>query len=252
MPRRLYTLDDEKNQILEVTWKRNLKKLNISLNNKFLGEVNDRKSLTEGKEFEISHDKRLSVKLIKEMYIFTELELLVNGIPVENSMTHPVKKLNDIFILIMFIVSINLVFGLLAALTGSPVFERLGIGYWNIIYAGIFVMLGLLVKEKKSMFAMLMIIVLMLLDCISLLVFTAEQPGELNPTGPFFFKIILILYLFRGIKAINSYKKMTAEKIALEKVKEELLKKTPLSQQVTQDHSKFMPGDHSAYMPGEE
>ena len=42
---------------------------------------------------------------------------------------------------------------------------------------------------------------------------------------------------------------MTAEKMALEKAKEELLQKTPLSQQVTQDHSKFMPGDHSAYMP---
>ncbi len=158
MPKKLYTLDKEGKEILVVSWKGNFRSLELKLHNKPLGVVQSKKELMLGQEFEISHDKILSVKLIKEMYMFNELELLVNGYPVENSMTHPVRKMNDVFLVVMFIAAINLVAGIIGLTGEAEIFSSLGFGFWNIIYAGIFTMLGIIMKESKSMFVMISII----------------------------------------------------------------------------------------------
>jgi hypothetical protein len=249
MPKKLYSLDKEGKLILEVTWKRNFKNLELKLNNKPLGIIESREELIRGKTFEVSHNNLLSVKLVKELYLFSEIEILLNDQPVENSMTHPVRKLKDVFLVIMFISSINLIFGLLGLITDNRFFERIGAGFWNIIYAGIFVLLGLMIREKKSMFAMISIIVLMLLDIIATFLFMTEIPGHINPVTSVMVKLFLTLYLLRGVKAIKEFRNMEEEKEVLKKAEEEKMMKTPPSQQVTEDHSKFMPGDHSAYMP---
>jgi hypothetical protein len=249
MPGKFYSLDEDGKQILEVSWKGNLKKLELKLNNKLLDRFENRKELIQGKEIEINHDTVLSVKLVKEMYLFSELELLVNGYPVKSSMTDPVKKLNDVFLIIMFIAAINLIFGLLGMIFETGFFTSLGIGVWNIIYAGIFAMLGFIMRGKKSMFAMISMIVLMVLDIVSSFLFLAEVPDQINPAGPVLVKFFLMIYLFRGVKALKEFRKIEEEKELLKKAKAEKMLKTPLSQKVTEDHSKFMPGDHSAYMP---
>ncbi|HJX70379.1 MAG TPA: hypothetical protein VJ346_00450 [Bacteroidales bacterium] len=250
MPDKLYSLDREGKQILDVSWKRNFTNLELNLNNKLLGKIKSRQELLQGKEFKISHDKRLSVRLIREMYLFTVLELLVNGFPVEKSMTHPVKKLIEIFLLIIIIAVINLIIGLLGLIADEGFFRRMGAGFWNIIYAGIFILLGMMMKEKKSLFAMISMIVLMVLDIISSFLFLMEAAGQIHFVGPILVKAFLTVYLFRGVKAIKEFKKMEEEMALLKKAEEEKKLQTPLSQQVTEDHSRFMPGDHSAYMPG--
>jgi hypothetical protein len=249
MPDKLYSLDKEGRQILNVSWRRNFNNLELKLNDKTPGRFESRQELLKGKEFEISHDKVLSVKLVKEMYLFAELEILVNGFPVEHSMTHPVKKLNDVFMIIMFIAAINMIFGILGLITDIGFFKRLGAGLWNIIFAGIFILLGLMIKEKKSMFAMISLIVLMVLDIISSFLFFMEVAQPVNPLGPVLIKTFLTICLLRGVKAIKEFKKTEEKRELLKKAEEEKKTKTPLSQQVTEDHSKFMPGDHSAYMP---
>lgn len=251
MPKRLYTLDKEEKQILVVSWKRNYRNLDLMVNNKILGTIRNKQELIRGKEFEISHDKVLTVKLVKAMYLFPGLELKVNGYPVENSMTHPVKKLNDVFLLIMFIVVVNLIFGLLGLLIDTDFLKRLGIGFWNIIYAGIFTILGIIMKENKSMFATISIIVLMITDIVFSLLFIKEIPGHVNPAGFILVKMFLILYLVRGVNAIKEFKRMEQKRELQRKAELEKMEKIPPSQQATEDHSKFMPGDHSAYMPGE-
>ena len=150
MPQRLYSLDKEQKQILGVSWKGKYKNLELKLNDKPLGKIENRQELLQGKVFEISHDKKLTVRLIREMHLFTELELLVNGFPVEKSMTHPVKMLNDVFLLIIFIAAVNLIAGVLGLVTDAVVFDELGIGFWNVLYAGIFVILGFMIREMKS------------------------------------------------------------------------------------------------------
>jgi hypothetical protein len=250
MPQRLYLLDKDQKQILGLTWKGKYKNLELRLNNKPLGKIENRQELIQGKEFEISHDKKLSVKLVREMYLFTELEILVNGFPVEKSMTHPVKKLNDVFLLVMFIAAVNLITGLLGLVTDAAVFEELGMGFWNIIYTGIFIILGIMIRERKSMFAMISVIVFMVLDIILSLLFMTDLPKAVHLSAPLLVKVFLTIFLFRGISAIKAYRKTEHEKDSLEKAEEEKKRQTPLSQQITEDHSKFMPGDHSAYMPG--
>lgn len=251
MPVKLYSLDKEEKQILDVSWKGNFKNLVLKLNNKPLGKIQNKQELIQGKEFEISHDKVLTVKLVKEMYLFTELELLLNGYPVDGSMTHPVKRLNDVFMLIMFIVAVNLIFGLLGLAADTDLFKRLGAGFWNIIYAGIFAILGIITKENKSVFALISMILLMLLDIVFSFLYIMETPEHLNPAGPILVKIFLALYLLRGVRAIKDFKKMEEERALKKKAEEEKMQEIPLSQQETEDHSKFMPGDHSSYMPGE-
>lgn len=250
MPQRLYSLDKEQKQILGLSWKGKYKNLELKLNNKPLGKIDNRQELIQGKEFEISHDKKLFVKLVREMHLYTELELLVNGFPLEKSMTHPVKKLNDVFLLIVFIAAFNLITGLLGLVTDAVVFEELGMGFWNIIYAGIFIILGIMIREKKSMFAMTSVIVVMLLDILFSLLFLTDLSKAVHLTGPLLVKVFLAIWLFRGVRAIKEYRKTEQDKDSLKKAEEEKKRQTPLSQQITEDHSKFMPGDHSAYMPG--
>lgn len=251
MPRKLYSLDKEEKQILDVSWKGNFKNLVLKLNNKPFGKIQNKQELIQGKEFKISHDKVLTVKLVKEMYLFSELELLLNGYPVDRSMTHPVKKLNDVFMLVMLIVAMNLIFGLLGLMTDTDLFKRLGAGFWNIIYAGIFTILGIFTKENKSMFALISIIVLMILDIAFSFLYIMETPGHVNPAGTILVKLFLVLYLLRGVNAIKEFKKMEKKRELQRQAEEEKMKKIPLSRQETEDHSKFMPGDHSSYMPGE-
>ncbi len=250
MAKRLYTLDTQGKQILEVSWKGKYKNLELKLNNTSIGIVESKKELIPGKKFEINPNMVLSVRMVQELYLFKELEILLNGLPVEGSMTHPVKRINDVFYILIFIVSINVIAGLISVLGDVPFLERVGVGFWNILYGGIFFLLGMMVKDRKSMFAMISVIVLIMLDIVSSFLFLKEYPNPANPSGPVFFKIIILLFLLRGIRAIKDFRAMEAKKEAIAKAEEEKKMKKPLSEQITENHNKFMPDDHSEYLPG--
>ena len=250
MPGKLYQLDTEAKKILELTWRGNFKNLEVKLNNKSFGIIKNKSELSEGRTFEIDYKTNLSVRLVKEMHLFQEIELLVNGRPVAGSMTHPEKRLKDVFTLIIILAAINIILGLLSMVTSVTFFRELGIGFWNIVYGGIFIMLGLMIRDKKSMFAMIAILIILFLDIIAVFLLSGEYPERLNPFGPVFVKVFFIIYLFRGIKAIRDFKRMEQEKELSEKIEEEKKKIIPLSEQETKDHTKFMPDDHSGYLPG--
>ncbi|MBN2612587.1 MAG: hypothetical protein JXB00_13610 [Bacteroidales bacterium] len=249
MPKKLYPLDAVGKQLLEVSWKGNYKNIVLKLNNKTFGSIEDRNELLEGKTFETGHNKFLSVKMVKEMYMFRQLQILFNGRPVEGSMTHPVTRLRGVFWLIIFIASVNLVFGVLGMIIKAEFLTSIGAGFWNLIYAAIFTLLGILVKERKSMAAMIMVIALMVLDILSIIAVSFEYP-EVYATGPVTAKLFLTFFLFRGISAIRDVNKLEAEDEALRKAEEEKKKQIPLSEKITEDHNRFMPDDHSGYMPG--
>ncbi|MFO7658847.1 MAG: hypothetical protein R6W78_17440 [Bacteroidales bacterium] len=248
MPKSLYPLDAEGKHLLEVAWKGHYKNLELKLNNKAFGRIENRNELQDGRIFEIGHDKFLSVKLVKEMYMFLRLQILLNGRPVTGSMTHPLVRLREVFWLIVFIATFNLLLGVLGVISKAAFFASIGVGYWNVIYAGILAFLGILVKERKSMTAMIMVIGLMALDILSIIAVSVEYP-DVNATGPVTAKLLLMLFLFRGISAIRDFNKLEAEDEAVRKAEEEKRRQVTRSEIITEDHNRFMPDDHSGYMP---
>ncbi len=249
MVRKIYSLDKENKQVLEINWKGSFKNVEVKINNKPAGAFNNKNELRQGKEFDVGNGNKLKVHLVKSFYILEELELLINGQPMEGSITHPLKRLNAIFQIILFIAIVNCILGVLSLLIDTSFLKNFGVGYWNIIYAGIFILLGIFIKEKKSMVAMVTILVLMVLDIISTVMFYAEYQDASNISGALIIKTIFTLFLIRGIPAIKRFRQMEIHKEQLRKKEEAEKSKTSLSELKTDDHTPFMPKDHSDYLP---
>ncbi|UCH15504.1 MAG: hypothetical protein JSV22_05950, partial [Bacteroidales bacterium] len=126
-----------------------------------------------------------------------------------------------------------------------------GIGLSSIIYGLLFIMMGLMINKKQSMFALIAVISLIGLDIIFMLIRISEYGVESNPWPTITIKMLFILYLCRGFSAVLRLKQLKLLELEKERIDKEKKQKTPVSEQKTGNHTKFMPEDHSGYLPDE-
>ena len=249
MPHKVYFLNTEKKEKLDLYWKGSFKDFTIKLDNNELGVIKTKKELKEGREFITGHNKKLEIRLVMQLGIFPCIEILFNGKPVPGTMTDPKRQLTDIFYFVLFIAVLYIVSGLAGLIFDIPAFSDHGIGLNSIIYGILFMMMGLIINKRQSMFALIAVISLLGLDIIFVLIRVAEYGVKSNPWPTIVIKMLFMLYLCRGFSALMRLRQLKLMEMEQERIKNEKNQRAPISEQETEDHTLFMPEDHSGYLP---
>jgi hypothetical protein len=251
MPHKIYFINTEKKEKLELCWKGSFQNFTLKLDNNELGVIKTRKELKEGREFVIGYNKKLEIRLVMQLGIFPCIEILFNDKPVPGTMTDPKKQLSNIFYFMLFIAILYIISGLAGLISDIQAFSDHGIGLNSIIYGVLFIMMGLVINKRHSMFALIAVISLLGLDIIFVLIRIAEYGVKSNPWPTIVIKMLFMLYLCKGFSAIMRLRQLRLMEMEKERINSEKKQRTPISEQKTEDHTLFMPEDHSGYLPDE-
>lgn len=241
MPHKIYFLNTEKKEKLDLYWKGSFKDFTVKLDNNELGVIKTRKELKEGREFITGHNKKLEIRLFMQFGIFPVIEILFNDNPVPGTMTDPKKQLNDIFYFVLVIAVLYILSGLAGLIFDIEAFSDHGIGLNSIIYGALFIMMGLIINKRHSMFALIAVISLIGLDIIFVLIRIAEYGVKSNPWPTIVIKMLFMLYLCKGFSALMRLRQIKLMEMEKERIEREKKQRTPLSEQKTEDHTLFMP-----------
>ncbi len=249
MPHKIYFLSTEKKEKLDLYWKGSYKDFTIKLDNNELGVIRTKKELTQGREFAVGYNKKLEIRLVRQLGILPCLEILLNGKPVPGIRTDPKRQLADIFYFILFVAALYIISGLAGLISDITAFSDHGIGLNSIIYGVLFILMGLIINKRQSMFALIAVISLLGLDIIFVLIRIAEYGVESNPWLTIAIRMLFMLYLCKGLSALMKLRQLKLMELEEEQLNMEKKQRTPISEQKTEDHTLFMPEDHSGYLP---
>jgi len=162
MARKKYLIDNDSSQELVFKWNGGWKETEIIWNNEKLATLS-KKELLSGSEINLTDDKILELKL--EKGIFTTLNSKINGKHIPNSHGDPKYQLKQIFYLLIFLGSMNILVGAVFMIAELKIAELPGIGTINIIIGFIQILLGF-ATSKAIMSALIAVIILMGADLI--------------------------------------------------------------------------------------
>lgn len=201
MPKKKFYLDIAKTEPIELSWGFNWKNFCVAKNNEVIGKFENKQELQQGKVFTLANSNTLSVQL-KRTKLGPELEVLYNGKPVPGSATDPHFQVKTAFILLLVIGILNVLVGCITELGDVQMLKQLGAGLGIIIAGAIYIILAFLVKQKHSLTALYIGIVLLALDIILTIIYGAET--NRIPVYGIVLKIFFIVYLMKAIKAIKT------------------------------------------------
>lgn len=203
MPKKTFYLDTAKTESIEISWGFNWKNFCVAKNKEIIGNFENKQELQKGKLFTLANNNTISAQL-KKTKLGPELEILYNGKPVPGSATDPHFQVKTAFILLLVIGILNIVVGVITELGDVQMLKQLGAGLGIIIVGAIYIILAFLVKQKHSLTALYMGIVLLALDVILIIIYGAET--NRIPVYGIILKICFIVYLMKAIKAIKTIK----------------------------------------------
>jgi hypothetical protein len=116
-------------------------------------------------------------------------------------MKNPIRKLNIACGILFFIGGLNLAAGVTALVLKVEILLTMGLGFWTIVYGGVFLILGFWAM-KKSAIALGIGIGLFLLDTILSLFFAVEKVST-PPVGILIARILLIFIMIQGFLAVR-------------------------------------------------
>ncbi len=207
MPRKKYYLDSEKTELLQTEWKGIFKNFNVIWNNNVIMTFANKAELSSGKTYRIDDKRELSVQFVKRGWFEQGVEILVNNIPVRGSSTDPYAVLKGTWILLLVLAGLNILIGVIAETMQVNALQNLGIGLGSLIVGVILIFLAVFIKEKQSMIALIIAILLIFADMVMTIVYLAPSHGSPTTSG-IYVKIGILIALFRGIAAIRKIKSM--------------------------------------------
>ena len=203
MPKRSFSLEKGQPKRLEVSWKGFWHKINITLDNQVLGTMENQRELKEGREYTLPDGSKLLVRLSKSL-LSPGLEIIKDGTPLPGSDGDPLQKLKVAYSVVFFVGGFNIILGIVAVIGNIGFLLRLGIGHQAVIIGIIFLVLGFFVR-KKSIIALGIAIGLLIIDAL-LGFYLAIQSGGNTPSAGLAIRIIFVIFLFQGFKAIKTIK----------------------------------------------
>ncbi len=203
MAKQSYALEPGGPKRLHVTWSGIYRDIAVKLDDRTLGSIPDQKGLIKGQDFRLPDGSKLHVQLVST-FMTAELRVLRNGEPLPGSSSDPTARLRNAYLLVYVVGGFNAVLGAVSLLLNVQFLRDVGIGLASFLFGLIFLGLGFLV-QKKSLFALIVAIVLFIIDGLSAVVFAAAAGGSAPVTG-LFVRVILLVPMFQGIGAIKALK----------------------------------------------
>jgi hypothetical protein len=203
MPKKQFTLENNGQHQLELTWKSFWKDFTVYLDGAPLGTLKPRE-LRAGQSYSLPDGSELKVKL-RQSLLAAELEVLQNERPLPGSATDPLQRVKQAYTVIFIIGGFNLLLGIAGIFMETELMSLLGAG-WGTAVFGIFLLaLGWLTKARLSQPALITAIVMYLADSL-LGIIAIISAGGTPGAASIIIRIIFIAVMAQGAIALNTIK----------------------------------------------
>ena len=132
-------------------------------------------------------------KLRNKGGLFPQLSLTLDGKDLPGSPGDVKVQAKNAGNLIYFLGGLGVAFGMLAFIMEIEFFRRLGLGIESAIFGGVFCLLGFFVREKYSIIALGIAIVIYVTDSVFTVITMARVSG--NPGGNIMFRLLIFAML---------------------------------------------------------
>lgn len=207
MPARKFVLEPGGPPRIELQWRGIWKEMSVFFDDEHIGVIENQKALKEGAEFSLPDGTKLSVKL-RTGFAGAELQVLRDGQPLPGSGSDPVQRLAAAWGVIFFIAGLSAAVGLVAFVFQVEFLLNLGVGLASVAFGGIFLVLGLFVKLKRSPVALGLALALFAIDGLFSFATAAALSGR-PPVGMLIFRVLLMIPMFKGFAAIKALNQPT-------------------------------------------
>ncbi|HPB02473.1 MAG TPA: hypothetical protein PLZ67_05920 [Bacteroidales bacterium] len=198
MPSKKYFLDNDKKEMLDLSWKAGFRTVTVSYNGILLSTMN-REEASTGKAVELPDGRIVDIKL--ESGFFAALTAKINGRHIPGTQGDPKYQLKQIFYLMIVLGILNIIIGLIFAVTDVQIDGLESIGYINVAIGLVYIALGYAVMQG-SMTALILIALILFGDLILAAMYSAQS----GMTAGIILKVFFVIYVVRGFKYMKEFR----------------------------------------------
>lgn len=204
MPKQSFAFEPGGEKRLVIEWKGMFKDLTIKVDGVQVGLIPDQKSLVAGKEIRIKDGSKISVQLVSS-FSGSELQVLRNGKPLPGSESSPEARVRTAAYVLYFLAALGVVAGMVSLFYESRILGILGVGWYNILFGAVYLILGLLVS-RNSIGALVLAVLVFSGDALSSILLGAAKGYEPSVYG-LLMRVFFLIPLVQGIRAIVEIRK---------------------------------------------
>lgn len=199
MPTKTYHLDDTRTDAITTSWGFFYRNFTVQYAGTVLSPINPEVTIAQGRQYRLPNGRIFSAQHKKNTYP-QELELLVDGQPIPGSGTHPHERIKQAWYILLVIGVLNIGLGLFTEFGQLEALRELGLGWGAVVEGAAFVTLGWLGYSRRSVPALTIAFVLLILDVI-VSIGSAVTSSHSPAIGGLFMRVFFCLVVFRGMKA---------------------------------------------------
>jgi hypothetical protein len=207
MPTLRYALEPNGPKRLELAWEGQYRNFVVKLDDQVIGQVAGQKALSAGHTLPLPDGSSLTLKTTGSA-LANELRVLRNGQPVPGSASDPTVRLRNTYQIIFFIAGVNLVLGLLGGLLRPDILRQLGVGWGTFMLGAVYLLLGLLVRQRRLLALVLTLVFYGLETVMGQLVPLLSGSGQ-NVAG-LLVSALFLWGLYQGLPAIRQLRRTEA------------------------------------------
>ncbi len=204
MPKQSFAFEPGGEKRLVIEWKGMFKDLTIKVDGVQVGLIPDQKALVAGKEIRIKDGSKISVQLVSS-FSGSELQVLRNGKPLPGSESSPEARVRTAAYVLYFLAALGVVAGMVSLFYESRILGILGVGWYNILFGAVYLILGLLVS-RNSIGALVLAVLVFSGDALSSILLGAAKGYEPSVYG-LLMRVFFLIPLVQGIRAIVEIRK---------------------------------------------
>ena len=205
-----FYLNDEKTDFVALKWDDGWKNTIVYRNKDKIGELSTKRDLKFGRPFQASDGKVIYIQLKGSIFGKPYLDVLIDGYHYDYREPTTEDKIHKIFKIILAIAGTNILLGLSGALLNIVSIDKLGFGYYSVVYGFIFLGLGLAFRYKKSLLSVIVMSLIMIFELVyyikAISQIDIDELLESNFNG-IIARIVLIIVFIRGGIYIIQYKR---------------------------------------------
>jgi hypothetical protein len=204
VPKQSFAFEPGGEKRLVIEWKGMFKDLTIKVDGVQVGLIPDQKALVAGKEIRIKDGSKISVQLVSS-FSGSELQVLRNGKPLPGSESSPEARVRTAAYVLYFLAALGVVAGMVSLFYESRILGILGVGWYNILFGAVYLILGLLVS-RNSIGALVLAVLVFSGDALSSILLGAAKGYEPSVYG-LLMRVFFLIPLVQGIRAIVEIRK---------------------------------------------
>ena len=204
MPKQTFAFEPGGPKRLVIEWKGMFKNTTLTVDGVQVGMFPDQKALVAGKEVRLKDGSKLKVQLVSS-FSGSELQVLRDGKPLPGSETSPEARVRTAAYVLYFLAGLGIVAGTVSLFVESRILGILGVGWYNILFGAVYLVLGLL-THRNSIGALVLAVVVFSGDALSSILLGAANGYEPSVYG-LLMRVFFLIPMVQGIRAIVEIRK---------------------------------------------